>query len=210
MVHQVWVQGEPVGEPSRLMAAVEKLCWEKCWWYRLWHLEADRMVFHGIDDFGEPCSGDVVLSAREAEVARTAGNVCVSNVSDLMRFLILRHVGGLYIDADVEIHALPEGLRDVWLYGSNSAADCLDTSVLAAPSGHPFIAAVCERLASPEGMLGTRKAPAASSLWFVLRSRREGDWGYVRVWPASAWATPDSIYGHHLARRRVWGSDRCL
>src|SRR6266540_1974793 len=101
VVHQVWVQGDPEGEPAELMRKVHLTCEMEGWEYVRWRAVGGAIV----NDRNEVLEQASPLF--EAMALRCAN---VSTQSDLMRFLILDALGGLYLDADVDLFKLPEGM----------------------------------------------------------------------------------------------------
>ena len=70
------------------------------------------------------------------------------NASDYIRYWALHEFGGIYLDNDVEVLRPFDMTRQAFLgfQRSDTPDNCINTAVLGAEAGHPFIARCLERL----------------------------------------------------------------
>jgi Glycosyltransferase sugar-binding region containing DXD motif. len=100
-VHQIWIQGGELPEPlAGYVAHIVELCKASGWEHKLWTAK----------DLG-------ALSKKSQSRFRALSAKCfhIPRQSTLLRCLILRDCGGLYLDTDVQLNALPDGLSGAWV-----------------------------------------------------------------------------------------------
>ena len=154
-VHQIWLQGGELPEPLRGYAkGVSDLCDRVGWQYSLW----------SVQDYKK-------LSSESQEVFRTLSAKCchISQQSNILRYLILRDFGGLYLDVDVRLRKLPEALDGAWAHKSFASA---------CPAGHPWAL----RIVSMFNNIDLSKHATGGSR--LVRMSMGPD---VNVWPSGAW-----------------------
>lgn len=182
VVHQVWLGGGPL--PPILGAFVDGVrwrTWEALWRYRLWS-ESDLCRKFGDRWF--------VLDGRCCHLSQR---------SNVARYLILEAYGGLYLDTDVELFALPEGLAGAWIAGTSSRPGCygVNPCVLAACPGHAYVERMLMGIERGEVDLGQHMSAGPT-----LAADKIGP--DVNVWPADVWhgrrGQSDAL-GHHYG----WG-----
>ena len=183
VLHQIWLQG---GLIPGLAIAARSVAQAAGWGYEIWSAAdvgrlgwASQVLFRA-------------LSPRCLHIAQQ---------SNILRYLVLRDQGGLYLDTDIDLQAMPEDLTDAWMarchgrYGVSGFA-------LAAPAGHLSIERLVRNLAVSNLM---QHASAGSAL---LSRNTEG----FNLWPIKAWREEDdnpATYGHHLCSGRASGTFIC-
>ena len=182
VVHQIWLQGaERPQEPLlSYMDGVRAACERGDWRYLLW------------------CEADVRLLPSECrslwDVYRP-GCCHLSQVSNLLRYLILWELGGLYLDADIEVFTLPEELSGAWIAGKHGVgardAGVVNVCAMAAEPHHPYLGRIVDRF---PGIDWGEHLSAGSALGLAALDRD------VSRWPREAWhghpRNPRS-YGYH-------------
>lgn len=189
ILHQIWLQGPPL--PPELVALqrfTQTVAIEAGWEYRLWSM-FDTLTPHH-------------LSAAARDVFRTLAPKCgyVSAQGNVLRLFVLAEYGGLYLDTDVILRALPEGLSGAWLPRNLKANVPQSNFAIAAEVGHPFIRRAIAGLAECNPRVHMDMGP-------LLMGRCLGP--DVNLWPVEAWhdlprwpAGFDLVkgtYGHHCA-----------
>ena len=161
IVHQVWL-GPEIPEAEYLMREAGRLAVAAGWAYARWN------------------------SVRPQERARN-----VSAQSNLVRWRVLDEVGGLYLDADVILRALPDILEGAWISGVRKPG-LVNPAIQAQPAGHSYSRRILDFV--------------AANLYPFDRERFTGPWAAtacmgsdVSVWPWQDWG-PDGRYGTHLFR----------
>ena len=122
-IHQIWLQGGELPEPlNEYTKGVSSLCAQVGWQYTLWSAQ----------DYKK-------LSVESQEIFRTLSVKCchISQQSNILRYLILRDFGGLYLDVDVKLQKLPEALEGAWAHKSFASA---------CPAGHSWILRIVSML----------------------------------------------------------------
>ena len=187
IVHQIWVQGSPESgtEAECLMENCRFVADRAGWEYRLWS-----------------ASDDLFSRGEAFRLMRLVKSV--SNQSDVMRLAILGAVGGLYIDADVDVYRIPEELKGAWITAYRNDPQSTDNCVLAAPPGHPFIRRCMAFLEANEKLVREHSFIGPVAAVNVMKANRAK--GIVQVWPGKLWNRPNGFYGHHLMRHRAWNS----
>jgi mannosyltransferase OCH1-like enzyme len=207
VVHQVWVQGNPAGEPLALMDKVKAMCAAERRAYFRWRESrevAGRFVV---------CEAGYVLdSDLYARHVHHCPNYSVR--SDLMRFVILHRLGGLYLDADVDLRALPSpDLVGAWIMCMDeppAKPASVNCAVTAGPPGHPYFARLLARVERQPTVL---EHPYAGMGMAIQELTGHGD---VNLWPYDAWndvrhtqwGVRPGRYGTHLYRAVKWGSQQ--
>jgi mannosyltransferase OCH1-like enzyme len=182
LLHQIWLQGAPVGEPAVLMAEARRVAVESGWQYFRWSHE-ELMMF---DDY-----------ARLVHLCRL-----VFDRADLGRIVLLHRYGGLYLDADIELRKLPADLRGAWLSSVDGEGARVDNFAMAQPAGHPFGERMLELAADPKWWaLKWTGGPIAD------QARKTAP---VNLWFDRDWMPKGARYGSHLYRSGQWGSARLL
>jgi mannosyltransferase OCH1-like enzyme len=207
-VHQIWVQGEPEGESLALMTRVEAMCWaagRPYFRWREWRGVAGRFVSDA------ECGNGVLDSELYARHVGRCPNYSVR--ADFMRFVILHEIGGLYLDADVDVRALPSpDLVGAWIMcmdeppGKPKSVNC---AVMAGPAGHPYFARLLARVKRQPTVLEHTYAG-------MELAKEELTTSDVNLWPYDAWndtchsqwGVKLASYGTHLYRAVKWGSQR--
>ena len=175
-IHQVWLQGGEVPEPlSSNAKSVADICTKVNWEYKLW----DASAVSRLPEF----SGD--------EFTKLSHECCsIVQQSNLARFFILREIGGLYLDLDVQLLNLPSLIEEAWVPGSR-AMHRVGSFALACPPHHPWI----ERVVA---MLGAVDLSVSGSAGSKLVAASIGP--DVNVWPRELWEAPQknhSTLGTH-------------
>ena len=178
-LHQVWLQG---GDPPALATAARSVAHAAGWSYAIWS------------------AADVSnLTKASQDIFRALSPRClhISQQSNVLRYLVLRDQGGLYLDTDVDLRAMPEGLTDAW---AASAGRGVSGFALAAPANHPSIARIVHKLSTIDLAKHAEAGPV------LLSQNLEG----FNLWPVAAWrdteGVPSAIYGHHLGTGRSRGT----
>jgi mannosyltransferase OCH1-like enzyme len=175
-VHQVWLQGGEVPSPlSDNAQEIVSICARAKWEYKLWDAS----------DIGKlPDSGK--------DFTRLSSN-CGSIVqqSNLARFFILREIGGLYLDLDVQLRSLPPLFGGAWVPGSR-AMHRIGSFALACSPHHPWI----ERLVSMLANVDLKIRGSAGSKLIAASLGPD-----VHVWPRELWEesgkNEETILGTH-------------
>jgi mannosyltransferase OCH1-like enzyme len=180
-LHQVWLQG---GEPAALAMAARSVAHAAGWSYSIWS------------------AADVSnLTAESQAIFRALSPRCchISQQSNVLRYLVLHDQGGLYLDTDVDLRAMPEGLTDAWV-ASCRGRHGVSGFALAAPANHPSIARIVHKLPDTDLAKHAEAGPA------LLSKNLDG----FNLWPVEAWRDteggPSAIYGHHLCSGRAGGT----
>lgn len=180
VVHQIWLQGPDRMRPEAEALAVQCMRVAKAagWEYRMW-ADADLLAF---PEYAE----------HRDRVRRFA------HLSDLGRYAILWHLGGLYLDVDIEMQTMPPPLVGAWIQQGNNAA-------MAAPPGHPYIARLIASIPQADiwdGASSPYNPHSPVNMCMLLKQ------GQVTEWPPEAWQGYHrrKTYGNHLSRFRAWGS----
>lgn len=159
---------------GKLVQQVEKVCSEAGWEYRRWTAEDVRG-----------------LPGEAGKLFRDLSPKCdtISQQSNLARYLILREVGGLYLDTDVELNKLPLMIEGAWVAGSTSIFQVC-SCILACPAHHSWIERVVGLLTKVD--LSVRGS-AGSKL--IAESLADD----VSVWSRSCWGrnAQRSEFGAH-------------
>jgi mannosyltransferase OCH1-like enzyme len=211
-VHQVWVQGEPSGEPLALMDKVKAMCWAEGRAYfrwREWREVAGRFVADA------ECGTDVLDSELYARHVGRCPNYSVR--SDFMRFVVLHEIGGLYLDADVDLRVLPSSdLVGAWIMSMDhppAKLKSVNPAVMAGPAGHPYFGRFLARIERQPTVLEHPYAGMGMAIQELFPSETASD---VSLWPYAAWSdvghtqwgVRPARYGTHLYRAVKWGSQQ--
>jgi len=182
-LHQVWLGGQPyppiLGAFMDAAQAVVNRTYGK-WFYTRW------------------CDEDLELAFDEW--SELASRCChVSQQSDVARCLILGRFGGLYLDTDVELFALPENLVGTWIAGtSNDPAErTVNGCCLACEPGAAYVRRMLDKIRSGQVDLGKHMAAGPDLCMAELGPD-------VNIWPAQVWhgRRGDGVaLGHHYG----WG-----
>jgi hypothetical protein len=185
VVHQMWLLGEPPPDARQMISRVRAIAAGQGWGYEWWTFDRLAATF---PDFRE----------RE-KVAPT-----VQYQADIGRWLVLLHHGGLYLDCDVDLWRLPEGLQGAWIQGiGDEKLANQNGAVIACPPGHRFMRDVLTLAADPE--FHWPKLCGGC----VLQARALGD--DVRRWPETVWNGEGRFrggLGWHRGKFVAWQSYR--
>jgi hypothetical protein len=154
-LHQIWLQGGELPEPLReYTTGVSYLSAKTGWQYSLWSAQ----------DYKK-------LSSESQEIFRILSAKCchISQQSNILRYLILKDFGGLYLDVDVRLQKLPEALDGAWAHKSFASA---------CPAGHPWVLRIVSML---DGVDLSKHGTGGSRL---VRLSMGPD---VNMWPSDAW-----------------------
>lgn len=212
-VHQIWVQGDPVGEPAELMTKVETMCEAQGRPYFRWH-ESREVAgrFENACSCHGPCAC-VLDSELYARRVRHCPNYSVR--ADFMRFIILHEIGGLYLDADTDLRVLPPAdLAGAWIMSMDeppARARSVNCAVMAGPPGHPYFERLLARVEREPRVLEHPCAGMGMVIRELFPSETASD---VNLWPYDVWndvrhrqsGVRPARYGTHLYRAVKWGS----
>ena len=176
IVHQIWLQGGKLPPPlDGYVDAVRGLCRQGGWIHWLW----DTSDLNGLSD-----------ESRRMFRFLSAGCSDISQQSNVLRYLILRDQGGLYLDTDVKLHALPGPLEGAWVPIARNMHRA-GSFALACPSGDPWIIRLMELcLQAPLHVRhGAGSKLVAVSLGPDVKRWEIGDWKDTGSQPAK--------YGQH-------------
>ena len=181
-VHQIWLQGGSITEPlNGFVRHIAELCTADGWVHTLWTAE----------DMSR-------LSSESYRMFQDLSVKCcnISQQSNIARYLILRDCGGLYLDTDVELLALPEQLEGAWI-PATAAMHGIGSFALACPAHHPWaerIVAMCTEVdLSVNGTAGSK---------LVARSKGPD----TNVWPLKTWdRNGRGVLGTHAWRGHSMG-----
>jgi hypothetical protein len=181
VVHQIWLQGLPGGEPAELIARAAAAAGAARWEHRLWS--------HA--------------SMLELPVYRRLQGGCrtYAHFSNVGRFALLHEYGGLYLDADVELWRLPDALVGAWAWTCDAGGRLTNPCCLAAPPRHPYL----DRCLAVSALPGVWRLDYAKN-GVALAGRCLGP--DVRLWPRGAWSGAPGAFGVHGSRCARWGSAR--
>jgi hypothetical protein len=181
VLHQIWLQGADAMPPdaARWSMQAKRAAQTSGWEYRLW-------------------SDEDLLGLGEYRSSRGLANT-FAHLSDLGRYSILWHFGGMYVDVDTELVRMPTDdgplgpLVGAWRMEGNTAA-------VAAPAHHPFIRGVLDLVMRSDPYEGP-PSQINVRMWGALIASG------VNVWPAKCWQGGDRWrYGNHLGQHLAWGS----
>lgn len=189
VVHRIWLGDAPLPPEMEAMGATfaeHHAGWEM----RLW----------GDDDLGR-----LGISAADRARARTP-----SELSNLMRYEILRREGGVYVDTDVECRReLTPLLNGVTAGAALELPGRLGTAVLAAVAGHRVFERAAREARHTLG-LGNSSSDANGPYFLTLIVEQENDFTifesgvfYPYLWDEPERAQdsfPDAYLVHHWAR----------
>jgi mannosyltransferase OCH1-like enzyme len=198
ILHQIWMQGEPdpQSHPGMMLENARAKALAAGWHHVLWAYANGCLT-----------SSDGIVFMVDMQVRRLL-EACVSlaNQTDIVRVVVLDSFGGLYLDLDVEVKALPLGLHGAWITGAQAAFSC-DNYGMAGPAGHPFfrrqIALMLERAAQ---IAPLKYCGPGIALQVMMQAWNKENAYITQTWSQSAWEFPNSIYGHHLRTFMKWGS----
>ncbi len=198
VIHRIWLGHSPMSEEMVRYGET----WRRhhpTWRLRLWR---DRHVRKLVPP-------EAVARARH-----------YAELSDLVRFEILRRFGGVYVDTDVEcmrsIEPLLEGERAVLGYEKPGR---VGTAVLAATVGHPLFVDAAEEARNTVG-LGANSADATGPYFLTLLVKDHPDVRILEpeVFYPYTWDEPhrrhedfpDSFTVHHWMGQRPVGSSSAI
>jgi len=180
-LHQIWLQG---GEPPALATAARSVAHVAGWSCAIWS------------------AADVsnLTKASQALFRALSPRCChISQQSNVLRYLILRDQGGLYLDTDVDLRAMPEGLTDAWI-ASCHGRHGVSGFAMAAPANHSSLERIVANLSTIDLTKHAETGPV------LLSQNLEG----FNLWSVAAWRDteggPSAIYGHHLCSGRARGT----
>lgn len=181
ILHQIWVQGLPAGEPGALIRGAQLVVtesggWHHCLWSHarmLADLPAYRDLHHHCRTF--------------------------AHYANLGRFAALAEFGGLYLDADVDLRRLPDDLRGAWIWTCDEGGRMVNPAALAAPPRHPYLLRLLEGCAT-RPVWRTDFAKNAVALCGACIGPD------VQRWPREAWLGGAGSFGEHRGRCDAWGS----
>jgi mannosyltransferase OCH1-like enzyme len=176
-VHQIWLQGGSL--PDHIVAFVtgtQEICKLAGWEYNLW-----TAARNGLSD-----ASLALFKKLSAECC------CVSQQSNVLRYMILRDIGGLYIDTDVEVFRLPGELEGPWIVSlaskkKNSSYAC------ASPQGDSWI----KNIVSQCTIIDLKQHASAGHILMTANS------GTANVWPIGTWQ-------RWQRRGGILGDHKCL
>jgi mannosyltransferase OCH1-like enzyme len=198
VVHQIWVQGDPPAgsEAEQMIAKCREVAQAARWTHMLWSYVDGRVW--GRSKRGSECRAEV----GQRSVDMMAMGRTVTNQSDILRLLVLGKMGGLYVDADVDVRSMPGDLCGAWITAYRNDPHATDNCVLACPPGHVFPWACLDWLAVHPQVVREHGYIGPVAAVNVMKERK----GIVQVWPGKLWNHPEGIYGHHLMKHKAWGS----
>lgn len=187
VVHQVWLGGKPL--PPILGAFVDAVRWGamvRLWQCQLWTERELTVEFGG-------------------EWSQLYSQCChVSQASDVARYLILRKHGGLYLDTDVELFRLPEGVdlagKPAWIAGTIDPPGThggTNGCCLASEPGGAYVTRMLNKIQSGQVDLGRHMAAGP----FLCGDSLGPD---VGIWQKHVWhgkRGDPGVCGHHYG----WG-----
>jgi mannosyltransferase OCH1-like enzyme len=176
------------------------------WEHRIW----------GEDDLGWLTNQDLFDRAPEIVGPNEIGQFR----ADIARLEILERHGGVYVDCDMEARKAFDPLLDVECFAGfeDTHGRWVNNAVLGSEPGHPFLAALIERLPASVRRArrkGIRRPNVFSGPQFVTPIWRTGFQDSVTVYPSShfypySWSAldrqsedfPDAYAVHHWHHRR--------
>jgi hypothetical protein len=197
IVHQIWVQGGPTGEAAGWIEGVMALCVAAGWKHVLWSGDKDGVRW--VD--AEGLQGELEMSPQMKGMLELCR--CFWTITDVIRLFVLRQFGGLYLDADIEAYALPEGLEGAWISCQAKKGSMLNNCAMAAPPWHPYIHRQIDWFASTQGMEKLASLQPVGNLTAQVNLGPD-----VTVWEMSQWNSKCRVFGNHWSRFRQWGSDK--
>lgn len=171
-IHQIWLQGDALPEPlAGYVAHVIEVCKAGGWTHTLWTAK----------------DLSALTKVSQAAFGTLAPKCChLSQQSNVLRYLILQDLGGLYLDTDVDLRVLPDELMGAWIPATRTLLR-VGSFALACSAQDPWakrIVALCAQ--ANLGISGS----AGSKL--VAASRAPD----VNVWPRGTWED----WNGHLAK----------
>lgn len=123
IIHQLWVQGIPI--PDQIAQMMGTWQWfHPRWEYRFWH--AGNMIELQNKDLWD----------RAAEISPKAPE---QFRSDVARYEILFHYGGVWVDADFVCHKPIDDLIGVPAFAGRETRQWLNNALIGATPGHPML-----------------------------------------------------------------------
>jgi hypothetical protein len=154
VLHRVWLGGAPMPRDDVRFGETFERC-HPGWTFRLW-TDADL--------------APLGLGGRESIRSRS-----MSELSNLVRFEVLRRYGGVYVDTDVECRRSFEPLlRGVQAFAGLELPGRLGTAVLGCVPGHPLFGRAARESRRTVG-LGAHSADANGPYFLSLLAEQESD-----------------------------------